>query len=128
MSWVWLSRQSIEATHHVQLRRHGGLPGLPDENAFEAAIARPQNKVAHEQPDVHGLAAAYLYGLARNHPFNDGNKRTAIVAAGVFLGANGFEVTAENGVLYEFVMDVAAGLIGEDNAACRFHDFTAPRA
>lgn len=127
MSWIWLSRQSIEAMHHVQLRRHGGLPGLRDENALEAAIARPQNKAAYEEPDVYDLAAAYLYGIARNHPFNDGNKRTAIVAAGVFLGANGFDVTAENGLLYKFVMDVAAGLIGEDNAARWFRDFTAPR-
>ena len=127
MTWIWLSRESVEAFHRTQLRRHGGLAGIRDENALEAALARPFNKASYEDPDLFDLAAAYLYGIARNHPFNDGNKRTAIVAAGVFLMANGHEITADEALLYTFVMDVAAGLVGEENAARWFRDFTVPR-
>lgn len=127
MNWHWLSRESVELFHSEQLLRHGGLPGLRDENALEAALARPLNKASYGDPDICELAAAYLYGIARNHPFTDGNKRTAIVAAGVFLLLNGHEVTADNGMVYQFVMDVAAGAISEASAAAWFRDFTAAR-
>ena len=77
----WLSREAIEIMHEEQLREHGGLGGPKDENALEAAIARPLNKVAYGTPDLFELAAAYLYGIVRNHPFSDGNKRTGFLAA-----------------------------------------------
>jgi len=122
MSWEFLSRRVVEATHAEQLRRHGGAAGLRDENALESALARPENKAAYGDPTVHELAAAYLFGLARNHAFVDGNKRTAIVAAGSFLILNGYALTANDGTLYTFVMAVAAGEIDENGAAAFFRD------
>lgn len=126
MSWEFLSRRVVEAMHDEQLRRHSGARGLRDENALESALARPENKVFYGKPDVMELAAAYLYGLARNHAFVDGNKRIAIVAAATFLLINGYRLTANNGTLYEFVMMVAAGEIDEDGAAAFFRDHTVP--
>ena len=126
MTWEFLSRRVIEAMHDEQLRRHGGARGLRDENALESALARPENKVVYGHPDVMELAAAYLYGLARNHAFVDGNKRIAIVAAATFLLINGYRLTANDGTLYEFVMMVAAGEIDEDGAAAFFRDHTVP--
>lgn len=128
MTFEWLSREVIEAIHDEQLRQHGGLHGIKDENALEAAIARPLNKASYGEPDPFDLAAAYLYGIARNHPFSDGNKRTAFLAAYVFLDVNGFVVTADNALVYQFVMDVAAGAVSEENAARWFRDFTEARS
>lgn len=124
MSWEFLTRQSVEAIHVEQLRRHGGATGLRDENALESALARPENKAAYGDPSVQELAAAYLFGLARNHAFVDGNKRTAIVAAGTFLAVNGYALTADNGTVYTFVMAVAASEIDENGAAAFFRDHT----
>ena len=126
MSWTFLQRQAVEAFHAEQLRRHGGAIGLRDENALESALARAENKAAYGDPSVHELAAAYVFGLARNHAFVDGNKRTAIVAAGVFLLLNGYDLTCDNGTIYEFTMSVAAGEIDEEGAVRFFEDYTAP--
>lgn len=120
MKWEFLSRQVVEAFHAEQLRRHGGAAGLRDENALEAALARAEN------PTPYDLAAAYIFGIARNHAFVDGNKRTAIVAAAVFLLLNGHELTANDAELYEFTMGVANGEIDEARAAAFFQDFTTP--
>ena len=128
MSWQFLIRRAVEAMHAEQLRRHGGAYGIRDENILESALARAGNKAAYGEPTIHGLAAAYLYGLARNHAFVDGNKRTAIVAAGTFLSINGYVLTADNGTLYEFVMGVAAGDINEEGASAFFVDHTVPLA
>lgn len=124
MSWEFLSRPVIEALHAEQLRRHGGAAGLRDDNALESAVARPVNKAAYGQPTAQELAAAYLFGLARNHAFVDGNKRTAIVAAGTFLAVNGYALTADNGTVYTFVMAVAAGEIDEAGATAFLRDHT----
>jgi death on curing protein len=112
----WLSRQAVEIMHEEQLREHGGLPGLKDENALEAAIARPLNKAAYGAPDVFELAAAYLYGIVRNHPFSDGNKRTGFLAAFSFLILNGFLIEASQADIIAFVLAVAAGEIDEEGA------------
>lgn len=122
----FLSRRVVEAMHAEQLRRHGGAQGLRDENALESALARAENKAAYGHPTVAEMAAAYLFGLARNHAFVDGNKRTAIVAAGTFLAVNGYELTADDGALYLFVMGVAAGEIDEAGATAFFRDHTVP--
>ncbi len=122
MSWEFVSRRSVEAMHAEQLRRHGGAAGVRDENAFESALARAENKALYGEPSIAELAAAYLFGLAKNHAFVDGNKRTAIVAAGAFLIINGYRLTADDGTLYLFVMDVAAGEIDEAGAAAFFRD------
>lgn len=124
MSWDFLSRRTIEAMHAEQLRRHGGTQGLRDENALESALARAENKANYGEPAIHDLAAAYIFGIARNHAFVDGNKRTAIVAAGTFLIVNGYALTADNGTLYEFTMGIAAGEIDEAGATAFFRDHT----
>ncbi|WP_442578573.1 type II toxin-antitoxin system death-on-curing family toxin [Mesorhizobium sp. ASY16-5R] len=126
MNWAFLSRRAVEAFHSEQLRRHGGAQGLRDENALESALSRPENKAAYGEPTVHELAAAYVFGIARNHAFVDGNKRTAIVAAATFLLLNGYELTADDGTLYEFTMGVAAGEIDEAGATAFFRDHTVP--
>lgn len=124
MSWEFLQLRTVEAFHAEQLRRHGGAAGLRDENALESALARAENKAAYGDPTAHELAAAYVFGLARNHAFVDGNKRTAIVAAGAFLLLNGYALVADDGRIFEFTMGVAAGDIDEAGAAAFFRDHT----
>lgn len=126
MSPLFLTRLVVEAMHAEQLRRHGGAHGLRDQNALMSALARAENKLAYGDPTIIELAAAYLFGIARNHAFVDGNKRTAIVAAGTFLAVNGYELTADDGALYLFVMGVAAGEIDEAGAVAFFRDHTVP--
>lgn len=126
MSWEFLTRRVVEAMHAEQLRRHGGAQGLRDENALESALSRAENKAAYGEPTIHELAAAYVFGIARNHAFVDGNKRTAIVAAGTFLIVNGHRLIANDGTLYAFTMGVAAGEIDEAGAAAFFQDHTEP--
>ena len=110
--------------HREQLREHGGLTGIKDENALAAAIARPQHKAAYENPDVYELAAAYLFGIARNHPFSDGNKRTAFLAAYTFLAIHRQRFTANQGEVIEFVLEVAAGQVNESGIAKFLIDHT----
>ncbi|MEO5322135.1 type II toxin-antitoxin system death-on-curing family toxin [Mesorhizobium sp. CC13] len=124
MSPLFLSRRVVEAMHAEQLKRHGGAHGLRDENDLGSALARAETKAIYGEPTVIELAAAYLFGIARNHAFVDGNKRTAIVAAGTFLAVNGYELIADDGALYLFVMGVAAGEIDEAGAAAFFRDHT----
>ena len=126
MNWEFPTRQVVEALHQEQLRRHGGAKGLRDENILESALHRAENKAVYGDPTVHELAAAYVFGLARNHAFVDGNKRTAIVTAMLFLHLNGYSMTANDGELYLFTMSVAAGEIGEAGAATFFRDHSAP--
>ena len=88
----WLTRRMLDVLHDAQLREHGGSPGTRDEGLLESALARPQHKFAYaKRPDLATLAAAYAFGLARNHGYVDGNKRTAFMAAYVFLGLNGHD-------------------------------------
>ncbi len=126
MSWEFLSRRAVEAMHAEQLRRRGGASGLRDENALESALARAENKAAYGDPSIEELAAAYLFGIARNHAFVDGNKRTALVASGAFLIINGYRLVADQGSAYAFVMSVASGEIGEEVIAAFFRDHIEP--
>ncbi len=126
MNWEFLARAVVETFHAEQLRRHGGAVGLRDENALESALSRPENKAAYGTPTVHELAAAYVHELARNNVFIDGNKRTAIVAAGAFLLLNGYGLTANDAELYMFTTGIAAGEIDEASAAAFFRDHTVP--
>lgn len=120
----WLSREAVEAMHHEQPAEHGGLPGLKDEKALEAALARPLHKAAYGETDVMALAAAYLYGIARNHPFSDGNKRTGFLAAFTFLYINGYLIDADQASVIAFVLSVAAGEIDEEGATRFLKDHT----
>jgi death-on-curing protein len=114
--WKWLSREAIEIVHEEQLREHGGLAGLKDENGLEAALARPMNKALYGEPDVFELAAAYIFGIVRNHPFSDGNKRTGFLAAYMFLRIHGCAIETTQAKIIAFVLGVAAGEIGEEGA------------
>ena len=126
MSWEFLTRRAVEAMHAEQLRRHGGAFGVRDESLLGSPLARAENKAAYGSPTVHELAAAYLFGLARKRAFVDCNKRTALVAAGAFLILNGYQLTADQGTVYEFVMAVASGDINEDGAAAFIRDHIEP--
>lgn len=112
--------------HAEQLRVHGGAAGVRDEGMLESALNRPLQKQAYGEPDLCELAAAYLFGIAKNHPFVDGNKRTALAAADTFLYFNGLDLQAEDEELIQFVLMVAAGEIDEAGAAAFFRDHTAP--
>jgi death-on-curing protein len=110
----WVPRLVLDAVHLDQLREHGGLPGIRDENALEAALARPQQKYHYEpDSDLATVAAAYAFGLARAHPFNDGNKRTAFLAAMIFLGLNGKDLDATETEVVQVVTALAAGSLTE---------------
>ena len=122
----WLFREAVEVMHREQLAEHGGLPCLKDENALEAALARPLHKAAYGESDVLALAAAYLYGIVRNHPFSDGNKRTGFLAAFTFLYINGLLIDADQASVVAFVLAVAAGEIDEEGATRFLSDHTIP--
>jgi death on curing protein len=116
--WRWVSEDVVLAIHDEQIAEHGGLPGVRDMALLLSALARPQNLEAYGEPDVAGLAAAYAFGIARNHPFLDGNKRTAlVVAAGVFLPLNGFELAASDMEMVEVMLSVAENSILEEDFA-----------
>ncbi|MFU0506680.1 type II toxin-antitoxin system death-on-curing family toxin [Pseudaminobacter sp. NGMCC 1.201702] len=120
------SRGFIEALHAEQLRLHGGAPGIRDEGLLESALARPLQKEAYGEPDLHDLAAAYLFGIVKNRPFVDGNKRTGLAATDLFLYFNGLSLEAEQEDLIQFLTMVAAGEIDEAGATAFFRDHTEP--
>lgn len=120
------SRQFVEALHAEQLKLHGGAQGVRSEDMLESALARPLQKQAYGEPNLCDLAAAYLFGIAKNHPFVDGNKRTAFAAADLFLYFNGLSVEAAQEDIIQFVLMVAAGEIDEPGAAAFFRDHTVP--
>lgn len=122
----WLTREAIEIIDQEQLDEHGGLAGIKDDNALESALARPMNKFAYGENDIHALAAAYLHGFVKNHPSSDGNKRAGYLAAFIFLYINGWLIEAEQADIIEFVLEVAAGEIDEDGATRFLRDFTVP--
>ena len=115
--WVWISRDVILAIHDEQLAEHGGLSGVREPGGIESALAQPLNLVAYRSPDVSALAAAYAFGLSRNHPFADGNKRTAYVAMELFLALNGFELSASDLDAVTAMLRLASGEIGEEEFA-----------
>jgi death on curing protein len=112
----WLSRVVIDAIHHDQLREHGGLPGVRDENVLESALARPQHKWHYgEKTDIPTLAAAYGFGLARNHPYRDGNKRIAFLAMVTFCGINGYDLEATDAEVIGEMLALAEGRVSEED-------------
>ena len=115
--WRWISEEAILAVHEEQLAQHGGGSGIRDMGLLQSALARPQNLLAYGDPDAADLAAAYAYGIARNHPFIDGNKRTAAVAAVLFLWFNGLETRIGEAELVVTMLALAAGELGEDELA-----------
>ena len=120
--WVWLRTDVVQALHDRQLAEHGGPAGVRDQGALESALARPQNLAAYGDPDAAALAASYAFGIARNHAFVDGNKRTAWVAARLFLELNGVAFRFDKVEATRTVLALAAGQLGEDELADWFRD------
>jgi len=111
--WVWLHREIILAVHEHQLAEHGGAVGVRDQGLLESALARPENLVACGKPDIADLAAAYGYGISRNHAVVDGNKRTGFVATELFLELNGYALLADDVECVVTMLAVAGGEITE---------------
>lgn len=117
MTWRWVGMPIVHALHDRQIAEHSGGDGIRDAGAIESALARPQNLVAYGSPDAASLAAAYCYGIAKNHGFVDGNKRTAWVVARLFLRDNGFQLQFEKEDAVAIVEAVAASAITEAELA-----------
>lgn len=125
---TWVQPLAAEALHDRQLAEHGGPAGVRDRGGFESAMARPQNLAAYQAPDAADLAAAYAFGIARNHPFVDGNKRTAWVVARLFLALNGVELSYSKEAAVAVMLDLAAGQLSEEELARWFRERIVPAA
>ena len=118
----------VDAIHNDQLREHGGLPGLRDENLLESALARPKQKWHYaERTDLPALAAAYAFGLVTNHPYRDGNKRIGFLAMVTFLDVNGCELTATESEVVEEFIGLADGRVGEEALCDWVRKHSSPR-
>ena len=109
----WISKRALLLLHDESLAQHGGASGIRDDGLLESALARPENLLAYGSPDLAELAASYAYGLAKNHPFVDGNKRAAFLATGLFLALNGQRLVVAQAEATVMVLDLAAGEITE---------------
>ena len=112
-NWRWLDPRLAAALHNEQIAEHGGAEGLRDEGLLTSALSRPQNLASYGEPDIADLAAAYAWGIVRNHPFVDGNKRVALILCETFLAINGYELDVEDLPLTMTFLDLAAGKIDE---------------
>ena len=115
--WRWIDKTALVLLHDESLAEHGGAAGMRDQGLFESALARPENLTAYENPDIASLAAVYGVGLAKNHPFVDGNKRAAFLAVGLFLALNGHRLCASQIEATEATLAVAAGELREPDFA-----------
>lgn len=126
--WRWISKQALLLLHAESLAEHGGGQGMRDEGLLDSALARPQNLAAYGEPDCAALAASYGVGVAKNHPFVDGNKRAALLATGLFLYLNGYRLTASQADTTITMLNVAAGALTEDAFAAWLRQHARPRA
>jgi death on curing protein len=124
--FVWIDRRALLLLHGESLVLHGGALGMRDEGLLDSALARPENLAAYGQPDVFDCAAAYAFGLAKNHPFVDGNKRAAFLGAGMFLRLNGLRLTATQQDATLTMLALAASDITEAAYADWLRNHTAP--
>jgi death on curing protein len=124
----WLSATMIRAIHTSQVQEHGGSLGLRDKGLLDSALDRPRNRFHYEpEADLIDLAASYGFGLARNHPFVDGNKRVAFQAMYVFLGLNGLRIEAEEPEVVRIILALAAGELQERDLSEWLRQHTASR-
>jgi death-on-curing protein len=119
-AWVWVASDVVLAIHSRQLAEHGGGDGLRDAGLLSSALARPENAAAYAEPDLADLAAAYAFGIAKNHPFVDGNKRTAWVVARLFIALNGGQLKFESVEAVLTIENLAAGRLDEAQLAAWF--------
>ena len=119
----WLQKRAVLEMHARQLAEHGGGQGIRDEGLLDSALQRPIDKANYGEPDIADIAAVYAYGIARNHPFIDGNKRTALVASRAFLLYNGFQITASKEDRLNTFLSLASGTLGEDELAAWFRKY-----
>ena len=125
--WRWLDKRALMLLHDISLAEHGGASGVRDPGLLDSALARPLNLVAYGSPDLADLAAAYAFGLAKNHAFVDGNKRAAFLSVGLFLGLNGHALNATQADALMAVMRLAAGELDEAGFAAWIRAHTQPR-
>ena len=126
---VWLLKEAVLLAHARSLAQHGGPQGLRDDGMLESALARPQQLYAYGDPppDLAAMAAAYAFGIAKNHPFVDGNKRTSLIALGGFLRINGFRLTADQVAAYQAIIALAEGSMTEKMLAAWVRQHMEPR-
>ena len=122
IQYKWILESVVHAVHDGQIAEHGGLQGSRDMTLLQSALGRPQNLASYGDPDIAELAASYGFGISRNHPFNDGNKRTAFVVVELFLMLNGYELIADDGACVLTMLDVASGEITEEVFASWLRD------
>ena len=115
--WTWIEESVVWAVHEAQLAEHGGLAGVRDAGLLASALARPVTLASYGDADAAALAAAYAFGIARNHPFIDGNKRTAFVCAELFLALNGLVLLAEDAACVSTMLTLAGGELPETEFA-----------
>ena len=127
MTWRWVDKRALLLLHAESLAEHGGSAGLRDEGLLDSALARPLNLVAYGEPDFADLAASYAFGLAKNHPFVDGNKRAAFLSAGLFLTLNGFRLTASQVDATQAMLALAGSELSEEAFARWLRANTSPR-
>lgn len=126
-AWRFISRRALELLHDESLAEHGGRAGLRDEGLLELALARPRQRLADGEPDVAALASAYAFGLVRNRPFVDGNPPAALLAAGLFLGLNGWRLKVTQVAATRTTLALAASELPEDALADWLRQHIGPR-
>jgi death-on-curing protein len=116
---IWIREDAVLAIHHRQIAEHGGASGVRDAGLLSSALRKPQNKYVYsnQKPDIAGLSASYAYGISQNHPFMDGNKRTAFVVCRLFLKLNGADILATGGEKFQTFMKLASGEMSEEELA-----------
>lgn len=124
--WIWIEEAVVWAVHEAQLAEHGGSAGVRDSGLLASALARPLNLAAYGEPDAAALAAAYGFGIARNHPFIDGNKRTAFVCTELFLALNDHSLQADDAQCVSIMLALAAGDLPEAEFADWLRTHTKP--
>lgn len=122
----WLQREIVEAIHDRQIERHGSASGLRDAGLLESALMRAPNAWSYSESDLAELAALYAEGIAKNHPFADGNKRTAFVSAALFLANNGLRLKASNREAADMTLGLAAGTLSREEFAAWLRRHSVP--
>ncbi len=117
MQWRWIQREALMRLHAMCLVQFGGLSGLRDQSLLDSALSRPEQLAHYAQPELADIAAAYTFGLAKNHPFADDNKRTAFLALGLTLRLNGYRLTASQPEATRTILLLAAGKLSEQDLA-----------